>query len=64
VLATTSELADDPPASRFLNGVLYRLPGATMPAALHDMTRRFLANPGYRDGYLSRWAPLITIGTV
>jgi hypothetical protein len=64
VLATTSELADDPPASRFLNGVLYRLPAVTMPAALHDMTRRFLADPRHRDGYLSRWAPLITIGTV
>jgi len=64
VLATTSELADDPAASRFLNGVLYRLPEAAMPAALHEMTRRFLANPRHRAGYLSRWAPLITVGTV
>jgi tetratricopeptide (TPR) repeat protein len=64
VLATTSELADDPGASRFLNGVLYRLPALAMPAALHAMTRRFLADPRHRDGYLSRWAPLITVGTV
>ncbi len=64
VLATTGELADDPAASRFLNGVLYRLPEAAMPAALHEMTRRFLADPRHRAGYLSRWAPLITVGTV
>ena len=64
VLATTSELADDPPASRFLNGVLHRLPSSAMPAALREMTRRFLADPRHRDGYLSRWAPLITVGTV
>lgn len=64
VLATTSELADDPPASRFLNGVLFRLPEVPMPAALRAMTRRFLADPRNRDGYLSRWAPLITVGTV
>jgi len=64
VLATTSELADDPRASRFLNGVLYRLPAAAMPAALCEMTRLFLADPRNRDGYLSRWAPLITVGTV
>ena len=62
VLATTSELADDPAASRFLNGVLYRLPSAPMPEALLAMTRRFLAEPRRRDGYLSRWAPLVTIG--
>lgn len=64
VLATTSELADDPPASRFLNGVLHRLPASTMPVALRDMTRRFLADSRYRDGHLSRWAPLITVGAV
>ncbi len=64
VLATTSELADDPRASRFLNGVLYRLPEHAMPAALREMTLRFLADPRNRDGYLSRWAPLITVGTV
>ena len=46
VLATTSELADDPLASRFLNGVLHRLPAAAMPVALREMTRRFLADPG------------------
>jgi tetratricopeptide (TPR) repeat protein len=64
VLATTSELADDPLASRFLNGVLYRLPAVPMPAALHAMTRRFLADDRNREGYLSRWAPLITVGAV
>jgi tetratricopeptide (TPR) repeat protein len=64
VLATTSELADDPVASRFMNGVLYRLPAAAMPVALREMTRRFLADPRHRDGYLSRWAPLITVGAV
>jgi hypothetical protein len=64
VLATTSELADDPLASRFLNGVLYRLPAAPMPVAVREMTRRFLADPRQRDGYLSRWAPLITVGAV
>lgn len=64
VLATTGELADDPLASRFLNGVLHRLPAAAMPVALREMTRRFLAAPRHRDGYLSRWAPLITVGTV
>jgi len=64
VLATTSELADDPLASRFLNGVLHRLPSSAMPTALHEMTRRFLADPGHRNGYLSRWAPLITVGAV
>jgi hypothetical protein len=35
-----------------------------MPAALHAMTRRFLADQRNRDDYLSRWAPLITVGTV
>lgn len=64
VLATTSELADDPLASRFLNGVLHRLPSSAMPTALREMTRRFLASPQYREGYLSRWAPLITVGAV
>jgi tetratricopeptide (TPR) repeat protein len=64
VLATTSELADDPLASRFLNGVLHRLPSSSMPVALREMTRRFLADPRNRDGYLSRWAPLITVGDV
>lgn len=64
VLATTSELADDPPASRFLNGVLHRLPSSAMPTAVHEMTRRYLADPRYRDGHLSRWAPLITVGAV
>jgi tetratricopeptide (TPR) repeat protein len=64
VLATTSELADDPLASRFLNGALHRLPSSTMPVALRDMTRRFLADPRHRDEYLSRWAPLITVGAV
>jgi hypothetical protein len=33
-----------------------------MPTALHEMTHRFLADPRHRDGYLSRWAPLITVG--
>ena len=64
VLATTSELADDAPASRFLNGVLHRLPSSAMPVAVREMTRRFLADPRHRDGFLSRWAPLITVGTV
>jgi hypothetical protein len=64
VLATTSELADDSVASRFLNGVLHRLPAAAMPDALLQMTRRFLTDPRHRDGYLSRWAPLITVGIV
>ena len=64
VLATTSELADDPRASRVLNGVLHRLPSSAMPVALRDMTRRFLADPRNRNGYLSRWAPLITVGSV
>ena len=64
MLATTSELADDPPASRFLNGVLHRLPSSAMPVALREMTRRYLADPRHRDGYLSRWAPLITVGAV
>lgn len=64
VLATTSELADDPLASRFLNGVLHRLPSSAMPVALREMTRRFLADPRHRDGYLSRWAPLITVGAL
>jgi tetratricopeptide (TPR) repeat protein len=64
VLATTSELADDPLASRFLNGVLHRLPSSTMPVALREMTRRFLADPRHRTGYLSRWAPLVTVGAV
>ena len=45
-------------------GVLYRLPSSAMPVALRDMTRRFLADPRHRDGYLSRWAPLITVGAV
>ena len=64
VLATTGELADDAPASRFLNGVLHRLPSSAMPVAVREMTRRFLADPRHREGYLSRWAPLITVGTV
>jgi tetratricopeptide (TPR) repeat protein len=64
IIATTSELADDAPATTFLNRVLYRLPGQPMPTALREVTRRFLSEPYNRDGYLSRWAPLITVGTV
>jgi tetratricopeptide (TPR) repeat protein len=62
VAATTSELADDPLATTFLNGFLHRLPTEPMPVALRETTRRFLASPVYRNGYLSRWAPLITVG--
>ena len=64
LLATTGELADDAAASRFLNGVLHRLPSSAMPVAVREMTRRFLADPRHREGYLSRWAPLVTVGTV
>lgn len=62
VLATTSELADDQVATTFVNDVLYELPQVGMPHALHEATKDLLANPRLRRGYVSRWAPLITVG--
>ncbi|MCB1029205.1 MAG: tetratricopeptide repeat protein [Microthrixaceae bacterium] len=62
VLATTSELADDQVASTFVNDILYELPEKEMPHALHQATKDLLANPRLRRGYVSRWAPLITVG--
>ncbi len=62
VLATTSELADDAAATTFVNDVMYELPERGMPHALYEATKDFLANPVLRRGYVSRWAPLITVG--
>lgn len=62
VAATTSELADDPLATTFVNQFLYRLLDEPMPHALKSATRRLLASTIYRDGPLSRWAPLVTVG--
>lgn len=63
VMATTSELADDATASRFVNNVLHRLPSQSAAFALRDETRRFLSVARNRSGPLARWAPLITAGT-
>ena len=59
---TTSELADDAAATTFVNDVMYELPERGMPHALYEATKDFLANPVLRRGYVSRWAPLITVG--
>jgi tetratricopeptide (TPR) repeat protein len=64
VMATTSELADDAAASRFVNNVLHRLPSESAAFALRDETRRFLSVARNRAGPLARWAPLITVGTI
>lgn len=62
VAATTSELADDALANRFLNSFLYRVLDALMPEALYQATIKFLADPIRRHGYLSHWAPLRIVG--
>jgi hypothetical protein len=61
VMASTSEVADDAVAARFVNSILYRLPDATMPEAVQDATARLLRQDAHRDGYLSRWAPIVTL---
>ena len=62
VLATTSELLDDPPSSRFMNSVLHAARSTDFPRALQIGTIRFLARPEYRDGPVARWAPLMCLG--
>lgn len=62
VLATTSELLDDPPSSRFVNGVLYQALSRPFAEAVHVATLQFLSRSEYREGNLSRWAPLLALG--
>lgn len=62
VLTTTSELADDVPASRFLNQVLHYAVDRPFPQAVQLATLEFLAEPSRRSGYLSQWAPIVTVG--
>jgi tetratricopeptide (TPR) repeat protein len=61
VLATTSELIDDPVATRFVNNVLHASLSVSFAQAVHASTVRFLARPEYRDGPVARWAPLICL---
>ncbi len=60
--ATTSELLDDAMAGAFTNLFLDAALQQPLPHALHASTRRFLGRPDMREGYLSRWAPLVVIG--
>lgn len=63
VAATTSEMLDDPSSSAFVNQFLSAATVHPLPEALHIATRRWLARPANRDGLLSRWSPLITLGS-
>ncbi len=58
VAATTSELRDDVPSSAFVNFFLDAALRVPMPQALLEATRRWLRRDEYRNGYVSRWAPL------
>ncbi|WP_189034545.1 tetratricopeptide repeat protein [Nocardia rhizosphaerihabitans] len=62
IAATTSEMLDDPSSSAFVNQFLSAATVHPLPQALHIATRRWLARPANREGFLSRWAPLITLG--
>lgn len=62
IVATTSELLDDGASSAFVNMFLHYSQEQSMPKALQLATRRWLSRPEYRNGYLSRWAPLIAVG--
>ncbi|MFE5285460.1 CHAT domain-containing protein [Nocardia sp. NPDC056611] len=61
VAATTSEMLDDSASSAFVNQFLSAAAVHPMPHALLLATRRWLARPEYRAGFLSRWAPLVTL---
>lgn len=61
VAATMSEMLDDPASSAFVNQFLSAATRHPMPRALLLATRRSLARPGMRAGFLSRWAPLVTL---
>jgi hypothetical protein len=63
VLASTAEVADDVIATRFVNHILFQLPQATMGEAVRYATRRLLRTSHLRDGDLSRWAPIVTLGS-
>jgi hypothetical protein len=63
VLATTSELADDPVASAFVNDALYSMRERPAGEALRDATRRLLSRQAGRDVSLWAWAPLVALGT-
>lgn len=62
VLATTSELADDRLANRFINNILHDAAANDFPDAVHNATIDYLADPARRAGLLSRWAPIVTVG--
>ncbi len=62
IAATMSELLDDGASSAFVNMFLNLLKTQPMPQALQRATRRWLSRSEYRDGYLSRWAPLVAVG--
>ncbi|BBY46586.1 hypothetical protein MARA_00160 (plasmid) [Mycolicibacterium arabiense] len=63
IAATVSELLDDAASSRFVNMFLDYAQAQPMPQALQRATQRWMSHPGYRNGYLSRWAPLVVVGT-
>lgn len=63
VAATMSEMLDDPASSAFVNQFLSAATAHPLPQALHIATRRWLARPANRAGFLSRWAPLTTLGS-
>lgn len=62
VICTVSELADDRLASTFINNVLHDSIATDFATAIHTATVSYLQAPSRRAGFLSRWAPLITVG--
>lgn len=62
VVATTSELLDDAASNRFTSMVLAQAMDVPLPEAIRRATVRWLKTPGYRNGFLSRWAPLVAMG--
>ncbi|MGW4129842.1 tetratricopeptide repeat protein [Amycolatopsis japonica] len=65
VLATVGEFGDTPVGDLFAQSVLVPLADATIPAstAIHEASKRFLAQPGAWEWVLRDWAPLLPIGT-
>lgn len=63
-IASTSEIADDGSATLLVNMLLKQSAAHELPIALHLALRRWLSHSEHRQGYLSRWAPLIAIGTL
>ena len=63
ILATIGELADSPPAARYVEQVLAGLATGPLPAALHAATRWALSDEAIRAGRIYLWAPLVALGT-